>query len=142
MPALWNDLFSTRSDIDRVLDGFGLGRFTAPSITLWSPVVDVEETQDEIRVVAELPGLTSENVKVSVENGVLTISGEKSREREEGAENSTFHLLERQYGNFERSFSLPRSVDPDKVKARFHEGILTVALPKTAAAKPKQIKVE
>ena len=136
LPALWNDLFNPRGELDRFFDG----RFSTFGTTLY-PSVDVQETEDGIRVTAELPGLKSEDVYVTVENGILSIAGEKSREREEKDEKSTYHLVERQFGRFERSFSLPKSIDPDKIIATFDDGVLTVELAKAAAAKPKRIKI-
>ena len=91
---------------------------------------------------AELPGLTSEDVELSVENGVLTISGEKKQEREEGEEGTDYHLVERRYGRFERRFSVPRSVLPEKVKADFANGTLNITLPKAEAAKPRRIPIK
>lgn len=139
--ALWDNLFSTRRELDRVLDRFMAG--DAPTAaTVWSPVVDVRESPDEIQVVAELPGLTPEDVDVSIENNVLTISGEKKHEIEEGKEDGAYHLIERRYGRFERSFTLPRTVDADAISARFENGVLTVTLPKAEAAKPRRVQVE
>lgn len=136
LPALWNDLFNPRGELDRFFDG----RSSTLGAALY-PSVDVQETEDGIRVTAELPGLKSEDVYVTVENGILSITGEKSREREEKDEKSTYHLVERQFGRFERSFSLPKSIDPDKIIATFDDGVLTVELAKAAAAKPKRIKI-
>ena len=136
LPALWNDLFNSQGELDRVFTG----RFPTEGATLY-PSVDVEETEDSIRVTAELPGLKSEDLQVTVENGILSIAGEKSREREEKNENGTYHLVERQYGRFERSFSLPKSVDHDKIAAEFEDGVLTLELAKAAAAKPRRIKI-
>ncbi len=140
LPALWNDLFSPRGDVNRFFEGFdgeGFSVFGGGSF----PAVDVQETEDEIRLLAELPGLTAKDVKVTVENGILSITGEKNRTHEEGDENSTFHLVERKYGRFARSFSLPKTADAEKVRASFDNGVLTIALAKVAAAKPKQIPI-
>ncbi len=135
LPALWNDLFNSRGELDRLFEG----RFPNFGGTLF-PSVDVEETEDGIRLTAELPGLKTEDIHVTVENGVLSISGEKTREREEKDEN-TYHLVERQYGRFQRSFTLPKSADADKVSAKFEDGVLTVVVAKAAEAKPKRIKI-
>jgi len=139
--ALWDNLFTTRRELDRVLDRFVTG--DAPTAaTVWAPVVDIRETADEIRVLAELPGLEPEHVDVSIENNVLTIAGEKKHEVEEGKEDGAFHLIERRYGRFERSFTLPRTVDADAISARFENGVLTVTLPKAEAAKPRRVQVQ
>ena len=136
-PNLWDEMFNMRSELGRLL-----GSSEAEVTSAWCPVVDVAETQDELRLQAELPGLAPEQVDVSVESGVLTISGEKEQEVEEGKQGSEYHVIERRYGRFERSFSLPRTVDPGKVDATFANGVLTVTLPKVEAAKSRKIAVK
>ncbi len=91
---------------------------------------------------AELPGLRKADVEITVENGVLSLSGEKKEEFEEVSAESGRYVVERRYGRFQRNFSLPRGIDADKVEAEFSDGILTITLPKVAAAKPRQIKIE
>jgi HSP20 family protein len=103
--------------------------------------VDVRETDNEFLVSAEIPGLTRDDVEVTVENGVLSLTGEKQEEREEGGAESGYRIVERRYGRFQRSFSLPRGVDAEKVEAKFSDGVLKITLPKIAAAKPRQIKI-
>lgn len=141
-PSVWDDLFSTRRELDRLFDRvfgtLGLGQASQP----WVPVVDVRETADEIQVSAELPGIAPEDVSVTVENGVLTISGEKKQEVVEGKEDANYHLFERRYGRFERSFTLPRTVDAEKVKARFQNGVLHISLPKLQEARPRRVQIE
>jgi HSP20 family protein len=105
----------------------------------WTPPVDICETEDEVQVVAELPGIDPQKVDVSVEGNLLTIRGE--RRREEVREDETVHRTERVYGFFERSFSLPRSSDPEKIAAHFKDGVLILSIPKREGAKPKAIKV-
>jgi HSP20 family protein len=139
-PAAWEDLFTARSDVDRIFHRFFNGARSAA--TVWSPSVDVRESKDDIVVSVELPGLRREDVNLVVENNVLTISGEKQQELEESKEEGNYHLIERCYGKFERSFILPRSVDPENIKARFEDGVLQVVLSKIAAAKPKQIAIK
>lgn len=136
--SLWDDMFTVRREFDRLFDRYGSNELTAA----WAPPVDVRETGDGIQVEAELPGIDPENVDVRVENGVLTISGEKKTEYEEGTEGSNYHLVERRYGRFERSFTLPRTVDAEKVEARFSNGVLSIALPKAETAKPRRIAVK
>lgn len=138
---LWEDMFSVRRDFDRLLDRFA-GQGSGEMLAAWAPVVDVQETADDITVHAELPGINPEDVNVTVQNGVLSITGEKREEREEGKASTSFHMLERRYGRFERSFALPRSVEADKVKAQFQNGVLTVRLPKSEEAKPRRIQIE
>ena len=131
------DVFDGGREFDRL---FGT-TFLAPTLTAWSPAVDVRETDNEFIVSAELPGLTQDDVYITIENGVLSLSGEKKEEREEGKADSGRYVLERRYGRFQRSFSLPRGVATDNISAKFSDGILTVTLPKAATAKPRQIKI-
>jgi HSP20 family protein len=103
------------------------------------PPVDIYEDEQGISVKAELPGVDPKDVDVRVENNTLTIKGERKFEKEEKEEN--FHRIERRYGSFVRSFTLPNTVDTDTVKADFDNGVLSIRLSKRAEAKPKQIKV-
>lgn len=139
-PSLWNDLFSSRRDLDRVFDRFlsQAGSMTGP----WVPAVDVRETGEAIEVVAELPGLRSEDVEVNIENNVLSIGGEKKHQYAEQNGEGEYHLVERRHGKFERSFTLPRTVDAQRISARFDNGLLTVTLPKAEAAKPRRVEVK
>jgi HSP20 family protein len=106
----------------------------------WVPAVDIYETNDSLVLKAELPGLTKEDIAVEVKDSTLTLKGEKKFEREVKEEN--YHRVERSYGSFQRAFTLPGTVEQDKVKAKFKDGILEITLPKVEEAKPKQIKVE
>ena len=108
--------------------------------TAFSPSIDLSETDSEIKVLAELPGLGENDVSVSLAHNVLTISGEKKDEHEEKKEN--FHLIERSYGSFKRSVALPEEVDPDNVEATFKDGVLTVVLPKTIKAQEEVRKIQ
>jgi len=140
-PSIWDDMFSARRDFDRLFDRY-LGRGTGETLSAWAPSVDVQEDANEITVAAELPGVNPQDVNVTVENGVLTISGEKNEEREEGKADSNYHMVERRYGRFERSFSLPSTVEADSVKASYENGVLRIKLPKTELAKPRRIEVQ
>ena len=128
-------------DVGREFDRLFSTTVGAPTLTAWSPAVDVRESDNDFVVTAELPGLAKDTVDITIENGVLSLSGEKKEEREEGVADSGRYVLERRYGRFQRSFSLPRGVDADNVSAKFSDGILTVTLPKSATAKPRQIKI-
>src|SRR4030095_3139193 len=105
----------------------------------WTPLADITEDEKEYRIKAELPEMKKEEVKVTVENGVLTISGERKFEKEE--KKRKYHRVERGYGSFVRTFALPDDADANKVKAQFKQGILEVHLPKNEKAKSKQIEV-
>jgi HSP20 family protein len=106
----------------------------------WSPRVDIAETDAEFVIKAELPEIKKDDVKVTVANGVLTVSGERKQEKEE--KGKKFHRVERYFGTFSRSFTVPENVDENKVKATFKDGVLTLTLAKTEVAKPKAVEVK
>jgi HSP20 family protein len=110
------------------------------TVAEWSPLVDITEDDKEYLIKAELPEVKKEDVKVTVENGVLTITGERKFEKEE--KGKKYHRVERAYGNFVRSFSLPDDADANKVNAEFKDGVLKVRVTKSESAKPKQIEVK
>lgn len=109
----------------------------------WTPQVDIAEDEHGFHIQAELPGLKREDVKVNIENNLLTIEGERTRtdEQKDEANGRTFHRVERAYGKFYRAFRLPQSVDQGRIEAKFANGVLEVTLPKSEAVKPKQIEV-
>jgi len=106
----------------------------------WMPPVDILEEADAIRIMAEVPGIDPKDVKISVEGNVLTIHGTKQQVAEERTER--VHRYERTYGAFERTFTLPATVDANNIKAGYEHGVLTVTLPKVEQAKPRQIAVQ
>jgi HSP20 family protein len=106
----------------------------------WMPTVDISETDTEYLIKAELPEVQKDDVKVTLEEGVLTIQGERKREKED--KGKRFHRVERSYGSFVRSFTLPDYVDDDRVGADFRDGVLNLHLPKSEKAKPKAIEVK
>ena len=106
----------------------------------WTPSVDISETEVEYQIKAEIPDVKKEDVKVTLEDGVLTIQGERRQEKEETGKK--YHRVERSYGSFVRSFTLPDLVDEGKVKAEFKDGVLNLQLPKSEKAKPKAIEVK
>lgn len=106
----------------------------------WVPPVDIFEQNDAIRIMAEVPGVRPADVKISLENNVLTIHGQKHQLAEERTER--VHRYERTYGVFERTFTLPSTVDANNIKASYADGVLTVTLPKMAEARPRQIQIE
>jgi HSP20 family protein len=107
----------------------------------WNPAVSVSETNDELVLTAELPGLSEEDISVDFENSVLTIAGEKLDSRNVDEEDRNYHVFERYFGSFNRSFTLPRTVNPNDIVATFDKGILTVTLPKIAEAKGRKISI-
>jgi len=118
---------------------YGWPRFHLAAETTWSPRVDVRESDKEIVIDAELPGIEQKDIKVNVANNVLTISGERTEEKKE--EKKGYSHIERHYGKFERSFGLPETVSADKISAAFKNGVLTLTLPKSEKAKPKEIGI-
>jgi HSP20 family protein len=150
----WNPMQTTRwnpfkelADFERGLESF-FGRVPAiagnggESITeqLWAPLTDITEDDKEFVVECELPAMKKEDVKVTVDNGMLRISGERKAEKEE--KNKKYHRIERSYGSFERAFTLPEGADGAKVSADYKDGVLTVRLPKSPTAKPKAVEVK
>jgi len=111
------------------------------AVESWSPRVDIVEEKDRYRLHADLPGLTREEIKVSVENGVLSVSGERKVEKRE-KKDGDYQYFERSYGSFCRSFNLPDHVDANAIKANYTNGVLELELPKTEKALPKQIEVK
>jgi HSP20 family protein len=108
---------------------------------LRAPSADVMETENEIRVLVELPGMSPDDVELNLENNVLTISGEKREERREEDRENRWHLSERRYGRFSRSFVLPRDVEQERIAAQFENGVLSVSIPKSDKAKPRRIEI-
>lgn len=106
----------------------------------WAPSVDIAETPEEFQIKAELPEVKKEDVKINIEDGVLRISGERKQEKEEGGKK--WHRVERTYGSFMRTFSLPTNVDDAKIQADYKDGVLTLRLPKSAQAKPRSVEVK
>ncbi len=128
-------------DFDKVMAGFFRPVGDAASFTGdgWTPAADIRETKEAYLVEAELPGLSKDDVSVTFENGILTLSGERKFEKETEEEN--YRRVERRYGSFSRAFSLPREVDAEGVKATFKDGLLTVSVPKVEEARPRTIDI-
>ncbi|MDZ7291794.1 MAG: Hsp20/alpha crystallin family protein [candidate division KSB1 bacterium] len=141
----WNparELARMQEEMDRLFGRFMRGDALETSFARgdWEPAVDISETADNYIITAELPGLTKDDVRVSYEDGMLTIRGEKRQEKEEKGKN--YHRMERSYGSFERSFRLPSRIVVDKIGAKFSDGLLTLTLPKTEEARPKEIPIK
>jgi len=140
---------SLRQRIDSLFDEMGNGFFggslaranggsLAARFPFNEPSVDVVETDKSYEVSAELPGVDEKNIEVQIADGVLTLRGEKREEKEEQDEKKNYHLVERSYGSFQRSFALPENVAEDKVTAEFQNGILKIVVPKTAPSKVEE----
>ena len=137
----WDPYREFRSLSDRVNRIFGAtsARRGEESLGNWMPPVDIAEDKDKIVLTAELPGFKEDQIEVQMEGGVLTLRGERRFEEEKEGRN--YHRVERSYGQFARSFTLPNNVDKEKVQATFSDGLLSVELPKREEAKPRQIKI-
>ncbi|KPK67267.1 hypothetical protein AMJ87_13620 [candidate division WOR_3 bacterium SM23_60] len=135
----FRDMLTLRDDMDRLFKSF-FGQASEEREGFWAPIVDIEEDNENILVNAELPGMKRDDIKVSVHGNTLSISGERKHEAE--TKDKTLHRIERSYGKFVRTISLPTDVKADKIKATYKDGVLTVSLPKPESAKPKQIDVE
>ncbi len=136
------DLMTTQRGFDRLFKEaftpfFGEGEL---STRTWAPPVDIYETESDIVVKAELPGVDPKDVEVKVEDNTLYLKGERKFEKE--VKNESYHRVERAYGSFARSFSLPNSINAEKVKAEYKDGLLTLMLPKREEAKPRTIKID
>jgi HSP20 family protein len=137
----FRDVVSIQDEMNRLFDDF----FGRPVLKtdwtegVWSPTVDVSEDKDNVILRAEMPGMSKEDVNISIQDNVLTLKGEKKQEKEE--KDKSYHRIERSYGSFCRSFQFPTSVKSDKVKASYKDGVLSVTLPKTEEVKPKEIPI-
>ena len=130
-------VFGLRREMNRLFDD--VITKTTPT-SMWSPPVDVREDDKEIALSVELPGVKLDDVEVTADNGMLTLRGTKSAERKEG-NGTEYHLVERSYGSFTRSFRLPKGVDDSKITANFAQGVLEVRVPKAALPQPKKIAI-
>src|SRR5215831_8497026 len=137
----FRDLGMLQDRMNRLFDDAGRGwRNDEPAATTsWSPSVDISETEGEIIVKSELPGMDRKDISLHLENNVLTLRGERKFEKETKEEN--YQRIERSYGNFSRSFSIPATVDEEKIRADYKDGVLKIVMPKKEQAKPKQIKI-
>jgi HSP20 family protein len=134
----WRELARAQDEFGRLFDD--RMNFRAGESVGWTPSVDIFEDEEGLTLSFELAGVEPKDVDIRFENGVLTLKGERKLEREEKKEN--YHRVERSYGSFTRSFSLPVSVDAEKIRAESKNGVLRVFLPKKSEAKPKSIQVK
>jgi HSP20 family protein len=137
----FRDLSMLQDRMNRLFDDAGRGwRTDEPAATTtWSPSVDIYETEGEIVVKAELPGMDRKDITLNLENNVLSLRGDRRFTKETKEEN--YHRIERSYGSFSRAFSIPATVDEAKIRADYKDGVLKIVLPKKEQAKPKQIQI-
>ena len=133
------DFRTLQTQLSRIFEPFARTEDEDLVSGAWAPAVDVAETKEKIIVRAELPGMKQEDIQIEFENGLLTIRGERALAKVEGV---TWHRVERTFGNFSRSFTLPRTVDAEKIAASYRDGILEIEVPKKEEAKPKHIRIQ
>lgn len=134
----FEDLSALRNQMDHLFARLNPNEDIEPAS--WAPLSDIMETKDEVVITTELPGIDEKDVHVDLENGVLTIAGE--RQAETKTEDKGYRRVERSYGKFFRSFTLPTNVDPEKINAKFDKGLLEVHVPKQESAKPRSIRID
>ena len=145
---LWSqvtDLWNLQDEVNRLFRdaGFGSRRHgdeERGELSIWAPAVDIAEDKEGVKLSVELPGMRREQIKLGVEDGVLTIKGERKFTDETRREN--YHRIERSYGTFMRSFTLPSTVQQEKITAAMRDGVLEILIPKKEEAKPKEIAIE
>jgi HSP20 family protein len=135
----FRELEAMTNRLNRFFDPSIIRRDEPDAFSGWAPAIDVEETDKEYRIKADLPEITKSDVKVSIEDGILTIEGERKQEKEE--KNKKYHRVERLYGKFVRRLNVPSDVAQDQVAAEFANGVLNVHLPKSAVSKPRNVEV-
>jgi HSP20 family protein len=133
------DLDSLQSDMNRLFDRFFERTPNSGAVRRWIPAMDLVESDDHLVLRADLPGMSEDDVDIEIKDGVLTISGERKSEQEEKGEG--FHRVERAFGRFSRSLTLPQGVDATKVAANFKDGVLEVKVPKPEATKPTRVEI-
>lgn len=137
----FKELTTLRDEMDKMWNRFfGEWPGMEPFKGEWAPSLDISETKDNIVVKAEVPGMDSKDIDISLANDVLTVKGEKKQEKEEKDEN--YHRVERSYGAFSRSIRLAREVQGDRIKATYKNGVLKITLPKSEEAKKKEVKIK
>ena len=139
----WRDFGSLQDRINRLFDDTLRGTTEGDEQLMrgaWAPAVDIHESEEGFSVTADLPGVNKEDIKIDLKNNTLTISGEKKFEEKTPKEN--YIRIERSYGKFVRSFSMPNNIDSGKIKATFKDGTLELIIPKKEEAKPKQITID
>lgn len=134
------DFEDMHREIDRMFNRFRSDAHDEEASKTLMPAVDIVERENDFNIKLELPGVENKDVKITVQNDILTIKGEKKQESEKKGEN--YHRVERSYGIFQRSFTLPSSVNSEKIDASYDNGVLTVSVPKLEEAKPKEIEVK
>ena len=135
----FRNVSNLQAQVNRLFESTLPGRGSDSSLTTWAPAVDIYETENELALKADLPDVNEKDIDIRIENNTLSIHGERKFEQEAKEEN--YLRVERSYGSFTRSFTLPSTVDTEAIKAEYKNGVLRVEMPKRAESKPKQVKV-
>jgi HSP20 family protein len=137
----FRDLVTLRERMNKIFEDMSPARGEERDLTAaaWTPSVDIYETENDVVLTAEVPGIDEKDIEIKVEDNTLTIRGERKFEKETREEN--YHRIERAYGTFFRSFSLPSSVDQDRIEAQHENGVLRIRMPKKAEVKPRKVKI-
>jgi HSP20 family protein len=138
----WNrlrNLSNLQEQVNQLFDSATPAQADNSALTSWAPAVDIHETENELVLKADIPGVNEKDIDVRVENNTLTVRGERSFSSEVKEDN--YLRIERTYGSFSRSFGLPTTVNTEAIKAEYKNGVLTVEMPKRAESKPKQVKI-
>jgi HSP20 family protein len=135
----FRNLSGLQEQVNRLFESNFRGQTDESALTTWAPSVDIYETENELVLKADLPEVAEKDIDIHVENNMLTVRGERKFEQKVKEEN--YLRVERAYGSFSRSFSLPNTVDTEAIKAEYKNGVLTVIMPKRAESKPKQVKI-
>jgi HSP20 family protein len=138
----WNrlrNLSNLQDQVNQLFESATPAQGDHSSLTTWAPAVDIHETENELVLKADLPGINEKDIDIRVENNMLTVRGERSFSHEVKEDN--YLRIERSYGSFSRSFGLPNTVNTEAIKAEYKNGVLTVEMPKRAESKPKQVKI-
>jgi HSP20 family protein len=133
------ELDSLQGDMNRLFDRFFEGRAANGTSRRWIPAMDLVETDDSLVLRGDLPGMTEDDVDIEIKDNILTVSGERKSESEQSGEG--YHRVERAFGSFSRSLTLPQGVDAGRVEAKFENGVLEVRIPKPAEAKPTRVQI-
>jgi len=137
----YRDMVSLREKMNRLFQDVFTGRTEDRELSAgtWAPSVDIYETENELVMTAEVPGIDEKDIEIKIEDNTLTLRGERKFEKDTREEN--YHRLERSYGSFYRAFTLPGSIDPEKIHAECENGILKISMPKRLEAKPHKVKI-
>ncbi len=138
----FGEIFSLRDEIDRLFEDYFGKTPDRRDESFWYPAMDISETEEGYLVEMDVPGIPKDNIKISVKDNQLTITGERKSEKKEENKDRTYHRIERYYGKFQRTIALPSEIDIEKIKADYKDGVLKITLPRSEKSKPKEIKID